>query len=99
MSELEQLAGVPVVTSPYVPPPRTPTPGEWARRYVRHGLADVLEWLGEPVGPEPGDLVHVAFILGFDPALSYARHAGIMVAETVISMRDPRQFVKIVGVA
>jgi hypothetical protein len=27
--------------------------GEWARRAVRHGLADVLEWLGEDPGPDP----------------------------------------------
>jgi len=27
--------------------------GEWAKRTVRHGLADVLAWLGEDVGPEP----------------------------------------------
>lgn len=27
--------------------------GERARRTVRHGLADVLRWLGEPVGPHP----------------------------------------------
>jgi hypothetical protein len=33
--------------------PLVPSPGEQARRIVRHGLADVLEWLGEPVGPSP----------------------------------------------
>ena len=27
--------------------------GEWAKRTVRHGMADVLAWLGEDVGPEP----------------------------------------------
>jgi len=29
--------------------------GEWAKRTVRHGLTDVLAWLGEDVGPEPDD--------------------------------------------
>ncbi|BCW78993.1 hypothetical protein [Arthrobacter sp. NicSoilC5] len=28
-------------------------------RTVRHGLADVLEWLGEDVGPKPGEQIHV----------------------------------------
>lgn len=27
--------------------------GEWAKRAVRHGMADVLAWLNEDVGPEP----------------------------------------------
>lgn len=29
--------------------------GVRARRMVRHGLADILEWLGEEVGPGPDD--------------------------------------------
>lgn len=36
---------------------RPPTPGEDGRRIVRHGMADVLAWLGEPVGPRPGEPV------------------------------------------
>lgn len=36
---------------------RPPTPGEDGRRIVRHGMADVLAWLGEPVGPAPGSPV------------------------------------------
>lgn len=31
------------------------TPGEIGRRIVRHGLADVLEWLGEEVGPDQNE--------------------------------------------
>lgn len=30
---------------------------ERIRRHVRHGLADVLDYLGEPVGPHPDDPV------------------------------------------
>lgn len=33
--------------------PMGPNWGEQAERIVRHGLADVLAWLGEDVGPEP----------------------------------------------
>lgn len=35
--------------------PATPVEdaGEWARRFVRHQLADVLDWLGEDPGPTP----------------------------------------------
>jgi len=33
--------------------PFDPAPGLQAERMVRHGLADVLAWLGEDVGPEP----------------------------------------------
>lgn len=41
----------------------SPSPGEWARRYVRHGMAEILEWLDEPVGPKPDEPVPAAFIL------------------------------------
>ncbi|MBT9255397.1 hypothetical protein KMZ30_07400 [Phycicoccus sp. KQZ13P-1] len=42
---------------------RPPTDGEDARRIVRHGMAEILEWLGEPVGPKPGEPVHRAFLI------------------------------------
>jgi hypothetical protein len=48
--------GIDIIVSPALP--ADPTPGEWARRYVRHGMADVLEWLGEKVGPEPDQPTH-----------------------------------------
>lgn len=48
--------GLRVVASNALPLP--PSPGEDARRIVRHGLARVLEWLGEPVGPAPGVATH-----------------------------------------
>ena len=38
--------------------PIHPSPGEQARRLVRRGMADVLEWLGEDVGPGPHDATH-----------------------------------------
>ena len=38
--------------------PLAPTMADDVRRQVRHGLADVLEWLGEDVGPAPGEPTH-----------------------------------------
>lgn len=63
--------GMPVLVSPALP--LRPSPGEWARRFVRHGMADVLEWLGEEVGPEPDALTHV--MVGMDLA-----HDGSVIA-------------------
>lgn len=42
--------------------PIIPSPGEDARRIVRHGLADVLDWLGEDVGPSPGMPTHALMV-------------------------------------
>jgi hypothetical protein len=50
------FGGLRVVVSPLLP--MYPTPGEDGRRIVRHGLADVLAWLGEDVGPKPGEPTH-----------------------------------------
>lgn len=44
--------------------PLKPSPGEDARRIVRHGLADVLAWLGEDVGPRPGAQTHAVAMPG-----------------------------------
>lgn len=52
---------LPVHVSPLLP--YRPSPGEDGRRIVRHGLADVLAWLGEKVGPKPGVPTH-AFLAG-----------------------------------
>lgn len=49
-------SGLHVVVSQALPYP--PSIGEWARRIVRHGLADVLAWLGEEVGPAPDEQTH-----------------------------------------
>ena len=54
---IHALGGWPVVESSLLP--TTPSSAEDARRIVRHGLADVLDWLGMEVGPEPGALTHV----------------------------------------
>lgn len=48
-----------VVVSPILP--ILPSLEEDIVRMVRHGLADVLEWLGEEVGPKPGEATHVIF--------------------------------------
>ncbi|MGW5239486.1 hypothetical protein ACWEOW_11185 [Monashia sp. NPDC004114] len=42
--------------------PLTPTDAEVARRIVRHGLRDVIEWLGEDVGPRPKDQTHALLV-------------------------------------
>jgi hypothetical protein len=45
-----------LVVSPALP--IIPSITEDAVRMVRHGLADVLAWLGEDVGPGPGQATH-----------------------------------------
>lgn len=45
------MLGTEVVISQALPVESSPK--EWARRYVRHGMADILDWLGQPVGPSP----------------------------------------------
>jgi hypothetical protein len=42
-----------VIISPALP--INPTDADDVVRTVRHGLHDVLEWLGEDVGPKPGE--------------------------------------------
>lgn len=49
--------GLPVIVHPILP--ITPTLAEDTVRQVRHGLANVLKWLGEDVGPEPGAKTHI----------------------------------------
>lgn len=49
--------GMPVIVSPALP--IVPSDAENIVRMVRHGLADVLAWLGEDVGPKPGDCTRV----------------------------------------
>lgn len=47
---------VDVIVSPMLP--IVPSLATDVVRMVRHGLADVLEWLGEDVGPKPGEEIH-----------------------------------------
>lgn len=54
--------GLEVRKSPVLPQPSSDAMD--ARRIVRHGLADVLHWLGEHVGPRPGQPVHAVQIHG-----------------------------------
>lgn len=49
MSGWDAFTGVRVIPTDLLP--IEPSWGEQIRRRVRHGLADVLEWLGEDVGP------------------------------------------------
>lgn len=78
--------------------PVTPSDAEDARRIVRHGLAGVLDWLGEDVGPRPGDPIHVVELGGAlwvskqwwadnDPATAMSRLMGQM-AERVRRIND-----------
>jgi hypothetical protein len=56
---------MPVIVSPALPLP-APEKGspEWITRYVRHGMADVLEWVGEEVGRGPDDTTDVLVMAG-----------------------------------
>ena len=56
MSRLSPF-GLGIIVSPHLLP-MYPSPSEDARRIVRHGMADVLAWLGEEVGPKPGEAAH-----------------------------------------
>lgn len=44
--------------------PRYPSPGEDARRHVRHlyAAAGILAWLGEAPGPRPGEPTHEVYV-------------------------------------
>ena len=55
------LFGWPVVVSPLLPGP-APSHKEDAVRIVRHGMRDVLEWLGEDPGPAPGARTHIVAV-------------------------------------
>jgi hypothetical protein len=63
--------GIDVIVSPLLPIP--PSDGERARRIVRHGMADVLAWLDEEVGPGVDEQTHVILgsDLGGDGALAF----------------------------
>lgn len=50
------VAGIPMVISSALP--LHPSDGEVARRLVRHGMAGILDWLGQDVGPAPDTLTH-----------------------------------------
>jgi hypothetical protein len=56
MTRLYLEGGLPVIIAPGLPV--APTEAENIVRSVRHGLADVLAWLGEDVGPKPGACTH-----------------------------------------
>jgi len=55
---VKDLSGVDVIVSPALPGP-APSLAEDTVRTVRHGLANVLEWLGKDVGPLPGARTHM----------------------------------------
>jgi hypothetical protein len=54
------IDGAPVIVSDLLP--FRPSAGEDGRRIVRHGLRDVLRWLGEEVGPQPGEPTHAVWV-------------------------------------
>lgn len=44
--------------------PLYPSFNEDIVRQVRWGLKDVIEWLGEDVGPKPGEPIHCFYVWG-----------------------------------
>lgn len=52
------VVGLRVTVAPHLLPGDVPDHREDAARIVRHGMADVLRWLGEEVGPKPGEQLH-----------------------------------------
>ena len=81
---------LPMVISAALPIP--PTDTDNIIRTVRHGLADVLEWLGEEVGPEPGECSHFAYALG-TLFVSQEMHdklvASLVTGDTPLQRNDP----------
>jgi len=77
------MTGVRIMTSSVLPIPVHPR--EEARRIVRHGMKDVLLWLGETVGPEPKAPLHmfVAPINGRDTIL-VSRELFTLIASGVV---------------
>lgn len=59
---LADQLGVKVVVSNVLP--ILPTPRQDATRIVRHGLADWVAYIGEQVGPKPGEPIHALMIGG-----------------------------------
>ena len=57
MKDLLRFDGLPVVETKALP--TYPDHKADARRIVRHGLTDVLYWLGEKVGPAPSEPTHI----------------------------------------
>ena len=51
------FTGLRLVVSEHLP--CYPSDGENARRIVRHGLSDVLKWVGEEVGMAPFEPTHM----------------------------------------
>jgi hypothetical protein len=74
MSEIGTFGGLEIIVSDLLP--IDPSPGEIGRRIVRHGLADILEWLGEEVGPKPEDKT-TALIFGSHALM--ARDAAVRI--------------------
>ena len=56
MMGMKLETGLPIKISPQLP--IIPSDADNIVRAVRHGLADVLAWLGEDVGPKPGAPCH-----------------------------------------
>lgn len=73
---LEVSLGVQVIVSPLLPTD-VPSPGEDARRMVRHGMKDVLTWLGEDVGPRPGERTHALMVGDHTMLASHEVYRGL----------------------
>lgn len=75
--------------------PIHPSAGEVGRRIVRHGLADVLRWLGEDPGPPPDEPTVAAVAVDpanpRDPIVFVAREYAprLVVTDRVWNAGDP----------
>lgn len=68
-----RIGGIDVIVTDLLP--MYPGHKEDARRIVRHGMEDILEWLGEKVGPKPGELT-VAILTGGNRLMCSAEYAA-----------------------
>ena len=89
--------GMEIRQSPVLP--MSSTDAQDARRIVRHGLADVLAWLGPSAapgghvpGPRPGEPVHAVEVHGvlFVSADLYADMVGMAATPSIQSLLNRR---------
>ena len=67
-----------VIADRAAPLPVPASDAEIARRIVRHGLADVLVWLGEEPGAKPTDLVHTLYVLAGSVVVTHPESVRVL---------------------
>lgn len=58
---MSSIFGIPVVVTDAIKPD-IPTPGEDARRIVRHRMHKLAPWLRFDVGPKPGEATYAVYV-------------------------------------